>query len=281
MKKVCSTVDEAIDTLARVVAEQAGGDAGYFKSQHERFRLTGERIKTLCPKPVRVLDVGSHYLHQASIFSLLGHDVIGVDVPLFSKANFIVERAKRMGITNVSVDNLEDGALLTDGRYDGTIDLVVFTAVLEHITFNPVKFWRRIYELLSDNGRIYLTTPNGVRPAAVARQLGRLLSFRGAGLPVADVLGTITYGHHWKEYSSTEITEYFAVLSPDFVVSSRRYQDPAPRSGLRGTVSRYLATIPWFRDEIEAIISLSGKTGVFAPVPGLAMNTSARDAKAV
>jgi SAM-dependent methyltransferase len=274
MTPPCSSVDEAIDVLGRLVADQKGGDERYFRGQLARFRLTGHRLQTLCPPPARILDIGSHYLHQSSILSLLGYDVIGVDVPLFSKADFVVERAKRMGITNVSVENLEDGNILPGLGYEGTIDLAIFTAVLEHITFNPVRFWRRIYELLSPNGRIYVTTPNGMRLAAIVRQMGRLIALRGAGLPVDEVLGTITYGHHWKEYSTAEIKEYFRILSPDFSVSARLYQDPAPRMGLKGMLSQYLAVIPWCRDEIEAVVSLSGKTGAFASVPGLPMNAA-------
>jgi 2-polyprenyl-6-hydroxyphenyl methylase/3-demethylubiquinone-9 3-methyltransferase len=269
----CSSVEEAIAVLEQLVASQAAGDEQYFRSQMERFRLTVRRLEQLSPKRMRILDVGSHYLHQASLLRLMGHEVIGIDVPLFSQAPFVVDRAHRLGITNLAISNLEDGEFLACGDYEGTIDLVIFTAVLEHITFNPVRLWRRIYELLSDRGVIYVTTPNGLRPAAVLRQLVRLLVGDGSGLPVDDILRTITYGHHWKEYSVRELHQYFRLLSPDFRVQARRYQDPAVRRGLRGLVSSIVASVPFGRDEIETVVSLCGKSGRFYPVPGLPMNT--------
>lgn len=268
----CSTVDEAMTALSRLVAEQDGGDKKYFEGQFHRFRHTGARINALCPKPSRILDIGSHYLHQASLLRLLGHEVIGVDLPVFSTADFIVERSRRMGINNVTVSSLEDGNLLRDSEYDGTFDLIVFTAILEHITFNPVNLWRRIYELMSDRGRIYLTTPNGLRLAAMMKHFLRLVTFTGVGIHVKDILDTITYGHHWKEYSSTEIKEYFHILSPDFNVSTNWYNAEPPSTGIRGTLVKCAGVFPFFRPEIEVIVSLSGKTGVLAPVPRLPMN---------
>lgn len=272
----CATVDEAMSALSSLVKAQAGGDEKYFESQFHRFRYTTARIHSLFSKPCRVLDVGSHYLHQASLLRLLGHEVVGMDVSVFSTADFIVERSRLMGITNIAVISLENGNLLTGREYDGTFDLIVFTSILEHITFNPVSFWRRIYELMSDRGRIYLTTPNGLRPAAMLKHFLRLVTFTGVGIPVMDILNTVTYGHHWKEYSKAEIKQYFRILSPDFNVTTKWFDDGTPRRGVRGMLVKSGEVVPFFRPEIEAVVSLSGKTGVFAAVPELPMVASAR-----
>jgi len=274
--KRCSTVDEAMTTLSRLIVEQDGGDKNYFENQYYRFRHATARINDLYPKPCRVLDIGSHYLHQASLLSLLGHEVIGMDVPVFSTADFVVERARLMDITNVTVTNIENGNLLKSGEFDGTFDLIVFTEILEHITFNPVSFWRRIYELMSDHGKIYITTPNGLRPEALLKHFLRLVTFTGVGITVKDVLDTVTYGHHWKEYSSKEIKEYFRILSPDFNVSISRYNDKSLKSGIRDKLMKCAGIFPFFRPEIEAIVSLSEKTGVLAAVPELPMVARSR-----
>jgi SAM-dependent methyltransferase len=269
----CSTVDEAIEVLRAVVADQDGGDLGYFDSQLDRFRHTAGRIHALSSPGSRILDVGSHYLHQAAILKLLGHDVTGVDISLFSTAEFVVQRSRQLNIPNLTITNLEDGKLLLDGGYENSFDVIVFTAILEHITFNPVTFWRRIYDLLRPGGKIYVTTPNGLRPKAMVRHLLRLVTFEGVGIPVKDVLGTITYGHHWKEYSSTELRQYFQRLSPDFRVDTNWYDDSGPRSGARGAVLKALSRVPMFRPEIEAVVSLSGKSGRFVATPQLPMAT--------
>jgi SAM-dependent methyltransferase len=264
-------VRSALRGVSQLVDQQNAGDRDYLIGQLHRFEYTATRIQALCPTPCRVLDVGSHYLHQAMILRLLGYDVVGVDVPLFSRADFVTERSTSMGIRNVTIDSLEDGRLLVGEGLDGTFDLIVFTAILEHITFNPVRFWRRIYDLMTPNGRILVTTPNGLRPAAFIRQVGRLLTLRGVGLPVADVLGTITYGHHWKEYSRAELTEYFRLLSPDFTVSTRCYVDAPRRASLRGALARVASVMPFCRPELEAVVSLSGKSGAIAAEPQLPM----------
>jgi 2-polyprenyl-6-hydroxyphenyl methylase/3-demethylubiquinone-9 3-methyltransferase len=271
----CSTVEEAMTALSNVVRTQRGGDEAYFASQSHRFRYSTGRIHRLCSRPSRILDIGSHYLHQSSLLSLLGHEIIAVDIALFTTPTFVMERAAQMGITNVTVGSLEYGDLTLGPEYDGTVDIVVFTAILEHITFNPILLWRRIYELLSDRGKIYLVTPNGLRPAALLNHLVRLITLTGVGLPVREVLGTITYGHHWKEYSRSEIEEYFKILSPDFVVSTAYNRAPS-NPGLRGALSQFASVIPMFRPELEAVVSLSGKTGRIAPSPELPMSAKSR-----
>jgi 2-polyprenyl-6-hydroxyphenyl methylase/3-demethylubiquinone-9 3-methyltransferase len=134
--------------------------------------------------------------------------------------------------------------------------------MLEHIAFNPVAFWRRIWQLLSDDGIIYVTTPNSFRVRALAKAVIRLMTFKGLGLPVEEILTVITYGHHWKEYSSKEIKTYFAQLSPDFLVDTATYPDPDSNSTF---LARGLEIIPQFRSNIEAVVRLRGKTEFMAP----------------
>ena len=207
-------VDAAAHALGRLVMTQRAGDERYFAQQLPRYRRTLRRLQHLRPTPCRVLDIGSHYLHQAVLLSELGHEVWGIDVPLFAQAPFVQARASTFGVRNESVEALADGTFLP-GR-EGGFDLIVFTEILEHITFNPVRFWERVHALLAPGGIVYVSTPNALRPVAWLRQAGRLLAFRGIGLGIDDVLGSVTYGHHWKEYSAWELRRYFALLSPDF-----------------------------------------------------------------
>src|SRR5262245_27437590 len=92
----CATVSEAARLLADIVHEQDGGDANYFKSQLSRYLFSVERIAALHAPPGRVLDIGSHYLQQTALLSLIGYEVVGIDVPLFTEAPFVRERAERM-----------------------------------------------------------------------------------------------------------------------------------------------------------------------------------------
>ena len=119
-------------------------------------------------------------------------------MPLFAEASFILERAAAIGIQNIGAD-VQSGDFLRG--HEGTFDLIVCTKMLEHITFNPVAFWRRVWQLLSDQGMIYLTTPNVFRVRALVKSLLRITKFERLDLPVDEILTVVTYGHHWKEYS--------------------------------------------------------------------------------
>lgn len=41
-----------------------------------------------------------------------------------------------------------------------TFDTIIFTEVLEHLNFHPVPTLKKIYGLLNENGRLYLSTPD-------------------------------------------------------------------------------------------------------------------------
>ena len=43
---------------------------------------------------------------------------------------------------------------------DGTYDIVIFTEILEHLTFNPVDTINKIKKLLNPKGKLYLSTPD-------------------------------------------------------------------------------------------------------------------------
>lgn len=256
----CSSVSEAAKILGDLVQQQNGGDGNYFRSQLNRYLYSVERLTKLCPPPCRVLDIGSHYLHQAILLRLLGYEVHGIDVPLFSEVPFIRERAETMDIVNTATEAHQSGEFLQD--CDGYFDLVICSEMLEHIAFNPVAFWRRVWHLVAPGGRLYVTTPNSFRVRALATAVKRLVTFEGLGLPVEEVLNTITYGHHWKEYSSREIRQYFQALSPDFEVRTSTYPDAESH---RSFLARAVEIFPPLRTNIEAIVTVRGKTTFAAP----------------
>lgn len=267
-KPHANDVPSALGILSAMIASQEGGDLAYFKGQSERYAYTMRRLLEDFPQPRRVLDIGSHYLHQASLMSLLGYEVHGIDIPLFAEAHFVSARAKQLGIHNHSTVDLAQGAFLPG--YENSFDLIVFTEILEHITFNPVALWRRIYELLKIDGCVFLTTPNAMRPGKLVRAAVRLLTLRGMGLSVNEILGNVTYGHHWKEYSTSEVQRYFRELSPDFQVRITLHSHLASPSW-RNMVARVVGVFPSFRTDIEAIVRLSGRSEFSAVDPQLPM----------
>jgi SAM-dependent methyltransferase len=264
----------ATGVLSSLVEVQQGGDENYFRNQLPRYLRTIRRIRELRTAPCRVLDIGSHYLHQGVLLGLLGYQVAGIDIELFTSADFVQQRASSFGIRNVTVHQLEAGDFLPGA--EASFDLIVFTEILEHITFNPIRFWKRVYELMTPGGLVYLSTPNALRPAAWVRALLGLLAFRGIGPSLNEIMGNVTYGHHWKEYSASEIRRYFAMLSNDFAVTTSWYSsDLSGYRSLNTELKKLLGIVPCFRSDIEAVIRRSGHTGFKARPPTLPMQRPA------
>jgi 2-polyprenyl-6-hydroxyphenyl methylase/3-demethylubiquinone-9 3-methyltransferase len=215
----------------------------------------------------RLLDVGGHYLHLSTVLALVGYKVVSVDVPVHSTLPFVGARAARMGIplTVVEGDAIAEGRFLA-AEVD-SFDAVLFCEILEHITFNPIPFWRRIHGLLRPNGIIFLTTPNSLKLLSVLGALWNLVALRRIGLSVKQIMRHATFGQHWKEYSASEIGEYFAYLSPDFDVRVRKLDyGPLPEDALRelgparAAILRLGNATGFFAETLEAVISLPTKT---------------------
>ena len=261
-------VGGALDAIAQDVRGTAHpNDMVYFPEHRDRYLRTLARIRALSPPGGRILDVGSHFLHLAGALRLLGFQPDGMDVSVFSQSDLVRNRADRYGIENHCVDDLQSGAFLPG--VEGYYDLVIFTEIIEHITFNPVLFWRRIYQMLKVGGVIYITTPNALTPWKMLAIIKNALTLRGTGLPVRKIFDTITYGHHWKEYSGREMREYFKILTPDFDVNvsyfnvdseSRGSRRRSLRTAAQRFVERGAGVVPAFRDQIEVVVRLDRRT---------------------
>jgi 2-polyprenyl-3-methyl-5-hydroxy-6-metoxy-1,4-benzoquinol methylase len=255
-----------------VRASSSGIDKDYF-GHRERYIRNLIRLQSLLPRGGKILDIGSHFLHQASCLSVLGYDVSGCDVPDFVELEFVKKRARKFGINNIGVSRLEEGNFL-DG-FSNSFDCVMFCEILEHITFNPIKFWKRVYKILVPGGIIYLTTPNGLRLYNILSTVKNAIFFRSIGTPISTILSEVTYGPHYKEYSLREILNYFKLMSPDFkceitLFTLRPFDSTwyrSPKSALREVVRRIENRLPWLGEEIEAIVRVDSKKQWLAKTP--------------
>ena len=263
-------IDAALQRVMEVMAADGNAlDLAYGQVHRPRFRRNLARVAALCPRGSRILDIGSHYLHQAMALRFLGYEVVGTDVAAFADHPLIRRRVATLGIDNRVVEHLERGDFLSGE--ENAFDLVLFSEIFEHITFNPVRFWRRVAELLKVGGAIYITTPNSMTPTKVRRGLKQLILLRGAGLDIPSIFGHVTYGHHWKEYSAQEMREYFARLSPDFQVEVNyyAYRPVEPRRcSVKALAGRLVqAAVPAMRDELDVVVRVTGRQGWLAEAP--------------
>jgi 2-polyprenyl-6-hydroxyphenyl methylase/3-demethylubiquinone-9 3-methyltransferase len=154
-----SAVSASLVEVGRGIREGGNeADLKYFNGHLARYARTLHRVMELCLPGSRVLDIGSHYLHQAAALGVLGYEVVGIDVAAFSEQAPMKVRAARYNISNYSCDRMDLGEFL--GGNEEAFDVILFTEILEHITFNPIRFWRRAYDLMKIGSLLYVTTPN-------------------------------------------------------------------------------------------------------------------------
>jgi SAM-dependent methyltransferase len=96
-----------------------------------------------------------------------------------------------------------------DWQLDEKFDCVVFAEILEHLRVDLLGTLRRIKHLLTPQGILYLTTPNGLSFANIYRHY---LHGRTGPSPVNEWGKLANLGHmgHVREYSAVEVREMLA-----------------------------------------------------------------------
>lgn len=259
-----------LQMLLREMHDCGGTDADYLRHHYARFAITKhefERGRPIARRGGTVLDIGAHWLHQSALYALAGYRVTAMDRPPALDHPGIGEFARRHAIGLIRCSDLEQPAAALRTLGDDSIDLVLFTEILEHITFNPVAMWREVYRVLRPGGRIVISTPNYYAWRGRLWDSGRLFSRFGGGLTTLEILHTPTCGHHWKEYSLREVIHYFCLLSPDFNTVKALYQHEyaagylaRPATALSRWLERNVAIL---RPNLHLEIELTGKhTGI-------------------
>ena len=97
-----------------------------------------------------------------------------------------------------------------EANIKGRFDIVILTEVFEHFNFNPVPTLEKIKNLLTDEGSLFLTTPN-------AKTWGRLPYYSTwKKMPMPDPNSKIYDGHVYQ-YTIEELTEIFKVCGLSIV----------------------------------------------------------------
>lgn len=254
------SVELALDRVETIVKASGNGqDLEYFLFHKKRFARMANTIQKRVKPGALVLDIGSHYLHSTLLLQFLGYRVHAMDVGAFTELSLVKERAYSHQVVSIIENDLTTLSAIQEKADE--YDVVLFTEILEHITFNPIDFWKHIHRLLKDKGIIYITTPNSLTIYNIVKTLKNLLLLKGVGINVNMIFEYVTYGHHWKEYSASEIKKYFGYLSDGFKVEIETYRYkyfPSIdfRWRLRNLFYDLGNTIPFFRDELEAVVEL-------------------------
>ena len=193
-------------------------DVHYLNSSFPRFQATYEFVRpALAAGQMTIMDIGAHWLHHSFFYANDGHKLVCADVPGSISDPSTRQIAAAFGADLIFYRRLDLAESIRDVP-ENSIDLVIFTEILEHIAFNPIPLWDAIYKMMKPGGKVFLTTPNAMYFKSVIARLNDLIHSHCLGISVQDILEVGTYGHHWKEYSIPEIKNYFSRLSPDFAI---------------------------------------------------------------
>lgn len=202
------------DAILAWYSEHGGTDKAYFLAHYERFKET-KAFARCDAKRMAILDVGAHWLHNAFFYANEGHVVHCVDSGTTLRQSVVIKAAAAMGIKLHIAGRLEFGDGISEIA-DSSIDLALFCEIIEHLAFNPVLLWKQIYRVMREGSRIVVTTPNALFPPKMKGNIARLEETGEWGPTVKNILASGTFGHHWKEFTPSELAEYFSRLSPDF-----------------------------------------------------------------
>jgi 2-polyprenyl-6-hydroxyphenyl methylase/3-demethylubiquinone-9 3-methyltransferase len=215
------TQDENIETVLSYFERVSNNDSDfrYLRLHYLRFLRTRKFALSEIKKGqiLTVLDIGSHWLHNAFFYANLGHQLICMNSSMCDHPA-VIRMAKEMNVRLQPGGRMEKAEGFV-GIEDSSIDLVLFCEIIEHLAFNPINFWKQVYRVLKPGGRIIVTTPNAFYYPSAKIRLEGMLSGKYYGVPVQEIFSRGTYGHHWKEFTLPELKFYFNHLSSDFDTS--------------------------------------------------------------
>jgi len=145
----------------------------------------------------RILDVGGAY----GTLALFGKNIFDCEIYMTDFLDVYVSQSflKKRNI-NFQVNNIE----LDSFPWDLDFDIIIFTEILEHLNFHPVPTLKKLHSLLSDDGHLYLSTPD-------ATEWGRITKFYSsiADMPPPQKGQPIVDEHVFQYYKD----ELFKVLN--------------------------------------------------------------------
>lgn len=250
------SLPDSADEYIQFIEESGHTDKAYLRAHFHRFVGTFRQFLAGWhgDPSAHVLDVGAHWLHQSALFARSGFRVTGADFPATMREAGVLNLAQRLDIELLEYQEIHSGTTF-DELDEDSVDVLLFTEILEHITFNPVAFWKAVYRVLKPGGRIVITTPNFYAAGGRAWQWRRFLEGFGSGISTLEILQTPTYGHHWKEYSRREVCHYFCALSRDFHIHRALQVD----SDFRPPSTRWERLLAWRLPQLYIEVDVAQK----------------------
>jgi SAM-dependent methyltransferase len=176
---------------------------GYMRHHLNRIAFDVDYVAAYAKRQSAVLDIGcAPPLLSAALLSL-GYDVTGVDI----NPDLFARSYDRLNLTAARCDIDMEPLPFPDDRFD----TVILSEVFEHLRMNPIATLREMSRVLKPGGVLLLSTPN-------LRSIGGLRNFvmrakayscSPGGFPAYQDVKTSGYAGHIREYTATEMLEFF------------------------------------------------------------------------
>lgn len=195
-----------------------------------------------------VLEVGSAPCQFTALLESAGFDVTGVDIdpsrftPLIESLNL-----------DVVACDIEKERLPFESD---SFDLVILTEVLEHLRIDPLNTLREIRRVLSDSGKLLLTTPNQYHLPAVWEFLkgNGSISFAHEQFSKIERLGHMG---HVREYAPADLRDLLE--KEGFLIESHSFSDfgkaPAQDRPILGRLATEIQNFIPFTRRVQIVVA--------------------------
>jgi SAM-dependent methyltransferase len=144
----------------------------------------------------KCLDVGCAY-GTLSLYcrKLIGCDVYCIDgVDSYHSKSLFEKYNLQFRSSNIELDPFP---------FDFKFDIIILTEVLEHFNYHPVPTLKKIHNALSENGTLYLSTPDASQWGRVTKFYSKIsdMPIPRKGLPVLDTM----FEPHVYQYQKQEL----------------------------------------------------------------------------
>lgn len=146
----------AIENLRSLQQAESGDQSdwgkGYFDGHISNYKDIVNLVEEYLESPI--LEVGSMPYHLSYLLDELGYEVIATDINPYRMPD--IPRASGFDVIACDVEKNHFPIK------SNSVSSVLFTEVLEHLRINPVLTLREIRRVLKPDGKMLLTTPNGL-----------------------------------------------------------------------------------------------------------------------
>ena len=214
----------------------------YFDIHVNRYRYILTQIKRLNLSPkAKILDIGVYPPHLFTALEFAGHKPLGI-----SSAHQPIKHP-RIKILDIETQKLP--------YQQGSIDLVLFAEILEHLSTHPKIIFSHIKKILKPGGLLLLTTPNATR----SQNLFSLILAKNIYFPIEQLKHHPNHRHQ-REYTLSELSlllgsSGFKILQKACFISYSPFRpknktDPCPLKLIKWVNFLFMLLFPPRRDTL-------------------------------